>query len=152
MKNEVSILPRTLHRAVKYFGLKDEEITFDVTEDKVNLKNYFDNSEGKCWEKHLFVGLELSSMKRVIFVLVENQKVVRTNFCLHRSDFETYNVNLPSSITFALRELRAVCAFSESSNSVISMHFEVCGKYVKKKVHLYKSVSACLIFRRISDL
>ena len=47
MKNVVSILPRTLHRAVKNFGQKVEEITFDVTEDKVNLKNYFDNSEGR---------------------------------------------------------------------------------------------------------
>ncbi|XP_065206807.1 cell cycle checkpoint control protein RAD9B [Planococcus citri] len=106
MKNEVSILPRTLHKSVKYFGPKDEEITFDVTEDQVYLKNYFDNTE------------------------VENQKVVRTKLSLHRSEFETYNVTQPNSITFALRELRAVCAFSESSNSVICMHFEKCGKPV----------------------
>ncbi|XKL66278.1 hypothetical protein PGB90_009698 [Kerria lacca] len=93
MCNKMSIPSKTLYGAIKHFRVNDEEITFSATIDKARLKNYFENIE------------------------VNSQKLVRTNFSLQPSEFEMYEIKQPGSITFALRELRAVCTFSELSNS-----------------------------------
>ncbi|KAK7601276.1 hypothetical protein V9T40_008717 [Parthenolecanium corni] len=107
MCNKISILSKTLSSALKHFRANDDEITFTVTSETARLKNYFQNVE------------------------VSDQKVVRTSLSLKPSDFELYEIVLPGSITFALRELRAVCTFAELSNSSpLKIFFETCGKPV----------------------
>lgn len=55
MSNNIGVMSRILYNSIKHFGLKDEEITFDVTNDKVHMRNYFESSERELFSQFKFL-------------------------------------------------------------------------------------------------
>ena len=53
---------------------------------------------------------------------------MRTELCFEPSDFEGYKVDLPSKITFCMKEFRAVITFAEPANLPVTMSFSSPGK------------------------
>ena len=55
-------------------------------------------------------------------------KVIRTQMTLVPEEFDSFQVGVDTEVTFCLKELRAILAFSESANMPLSVHFESPGK------------------------
>lgn len=62
------------------------------------------------------------------------------DFCfvstLRPDEFEEYKIGETTTITFCMRELRAILNFAESMNINISANFDTAGKYENFHVYL----------------
>lgn len=58
----------------------------------------------------------------------EMKKTVRTELCLERGEFDHYSIGIDTSITFCLREFRALLLFAEAFNLPVAASFEIGGK------------------------
>jgi cell cycle checkpoint control protein RAD9A len=63
----------------------------------------------------------------MIYVLLLEANMMRTEVCFEPSEFEWYKVDSPTIITFCLKELRAAVMFAEPANLPISMAFNAPG-------------------------
>lgn len=52
----------------------------------------------------------------------------RTQLALGTGEFEKFTVGSEGTITFCLKELRALLQFAENTNLSVNMHFENAGK------------------------
>lgn len=62
------------------------------------------------------------------FCFPEMTKVVRTELCLEPGEFDHYSIGVNTSVTFCLREFRALLLFAEAFNLPIAANFEIGGK------------------------
>lgn len=81
------------------------EITLEVTPQKVLLRNYLDDTS------------DLS-------------KITRTQLALGVGEFDQYKIGTDTSITFCVKEFKAVLNFAEAVSLPVSVHFETAGKPV----------------------
>uniref|UniRef100_A0A1B6CP83 Cell cycle checkpoint control protein n=2 Tax=Clastoptera arizonana TaxID=38151 RepID=A0A1B6CP83_9HEMI len=102
--NRLFVTPKTLSSVVKNFRPNIDEITLSVSNEKAILKTHVDSSDSK--------------------------KAVRTELCLFASEFESYVVGVETSITFCLKEMKAVLAFAEPTNLPIMVQFDTPGRPV----------------------
>ncbi|KAJ9577805.1 hypothetical protein L9F63_005624, partial [Diploptera punctata] len=56
------------------------------------------------------------------------KKGVRTEFCLERGEFDHYSIGTDTSVTFCLKEFRALLQFSEAVGLPITANFETGGR------------------------
>lgn len=62
-------------------------------------------------------------------------KIIRTQISLKPSEFDSYTVGTETTITFTLKEFRALLAFAEALNLPLQLHFETTGRPAVFIVH-----------------
>ncbi|KAI0221488.1 Cell cycle checkpoint control protein RAD9A [Lamellibrachia satsuma] len=105
--NSLLAQSRLLCDVVANFQTTQEEISFIVSPDHVCIKNYIEDE-------------------------IDPSKVIRTELMVSSDEFDRYTAARDTEITFCLKELRAILAFTDSINLPVSIHFESPGKYVFK--------------------
>lgn len=66
---------------------------------------------------------------------VDLSKIIRTQINLKPLEFDSYVIGLDTTITFTLKEFRALLAFAEALNLPLQLHFETTGKPAVFIVH-----------------
>ncbi|XP_012286979.1 cell cycle checkpoint control protein RAD9A [Orussus abietinus] len=111
--NQLLSQSRVLADAVQNFPQNLVEITLQVTPQKVLLRNYIDDNSDLC-------------------------NITRTQLALARGEFDHYVMKEDTSITFCMKEFRALLNFSELVGLPVSIHFESAGRPV---VFIIKNIS-----------
>ncbi|KAL0131893.1 hypothetical protein PUN28_003034 [Cardiocondyla obscurior] len=101
--NELMSQSRTLMDALQNFSPNLVEITLEITPLKLLLRNFVDNTS-----------------------VMPN--ITRTQVVLGAGEFNRYTVNNETNVTFCLKEVKALIAFSESANVPITINFEIAGR------------------------
>ncbi|XP_071448711.1 cell cycle checkpoint control protein RAD9A [Hetaerina americana] len=97
--------PKLLVDALHNFQHNQEELTFSVTLSKIILRNFTD-------------------------IVPEPQKAIRTELCLESGEFVQFKIRGDTSITFCLKEFRALLSFAESVMLPVAINFETSGRPV----------------------
>ncbi|XP_058806198.1 cell cycle checkpoint control protein RAD9B isoform X2 [Phymastichus coffea] len=102
--NQVCIQPKVLNDVVQNFQQNLIEITFEVQKDKALIRSYID----------------------------ENSNIIesRTQLVFGGGEFDSYAIEFETTITFCLKELRAILHFSEALQHPIEIYFDRPGKPV----------------------
>ncbi|XP_076161654.1 cell cycle checkpoint control protein Rad9 isoform X2 [Ptiloglossa arizonensis] len=103
--NQLSSQPRVFGDAIYNFHQNLIEITLEVSSQKLLLRNYVDDTSG------------LSS-------------TTRTQLALAKGEFDQYNIGGDTSITFCMKEFKAILNFAETAGVPISIHFVEAGRPV----------------------
>jgi len=64
----------------------------------------------------------------LFFIFPEIRKAVRTELCLESGEFDHYSIGVGTSITFSLREFRALLSFAEAVNLPVTANFDTGGR------------------------
>lgn len=103
--NQVSSQPRVLADAVQNFHQHLVEVTLEVSPQKLLLRNYVDDTSG-----------------------ISN--TTRTQLALGIGEFDRYAIGSDTTITFCMKEFKAILSFSENVSVPISVYFEAAGRPV----------------------
>lgn len=115
--NRLVVQPKLLTFALMNFQANTLELTLVVTPQKMQLRNYAEDE-------------------------IEMKKTVRTELCLESGEFDHYSIGVDTSITFCLREFRALLLFAEAFNLPVAANFEVGGRpvvFVVKNAPIFES-------------
>ncbi|XP_034547049.1 cell cycle checkpoint control protein RAD9B [Notolabrus celidotus] len=96
---------RLLSDMVMHFPVSQEEITLSVNPLRVSLKNFYEAG-------------------------YDHMKMMYTEMSLHPDEFDYFQVEEDSDITFCLKELRGFLSFAESHCLPVSVHCSTAGKPV----------------------
>lgn len=96
--NSLSAQPRLLMDTVVHFPNTQEEVTLQVDGKKVLLRNYTEPNS-------------------------DPRRTMLTELSILPQEFDRFNVDSPSEITFCLKELRGLLTFAEVSRLPINIHF-----------------------------
>ncbi|KAL7286043.1 hypothetical protein TKK_0019652 [Trichogramma kaykai] len=103
--NHLRIQPRVMNDVVQNFQQSLLEITLEVLQEKVLIRNYIDESSN-----------------------VSNETRTQCNFSV--GEFDEYNIESDTIITFCLKELRAILSLADILSQPIDIHFERPGRPV----------------------
>ncbi|XP_072745710.1 cell cycle checkpoint control protein RAD9A [Anoplolepis gracilipes] len=103
MSNELTSRARTLVDALQNFPQNLIEITLEITPHKLLLRNYIDDAS-----------------------VMGN--ITRTQLACGGGEFERYIMGNGTTITFCLKEVRALLTFSESIGIPVNINFETTGR------------------------
>ncbi|CAK9810877.1 Cell cycle checkpoint control protein RAD9A [Anthophora quadrimaculata] len=103
--NKLSSQPRVLADALQNFHQHLIEITLEVSEQKLLLRNYLDDASG------------LSN-------------TTRTLLALGKGEFDRYDIGSETSITFCMKEFKSILSFAETIGALFNIYFEAAGRPV----------------------
>ncbi|KAJ4445348.1 hypothetical protein ANN_07153 [Periplaneta americana] len=101
--NRFMVQPKVMSFGLMNFQANTPEITLIVTPQKMHLRNYAEDDS-------------------------ELKKSVRTELCLEAGEFDHYSIGVDTSVTFCLREFRALLMFAEAVSLPITANFETGGR------------------------
>ncbi|GBL75546.1 Cell cycle checkpoint control protein RAD9A [Araneus ventricosus] len=117
---------RLLQDGIQNFSTSVEEVTLTVCSNKVLLRNYVDDEP-------------------------DPNKVVHTELTLESEEFELYEVDQETKITFCLKELKAVLNFCEGFNVPVSIKCQTGGRPVTFSVTGLRGVDVQFVLATLAD-
>jgi len=101
----IDLLPfqKKLLDSINNFHMTAEEISLLVSKDTLKLKSYSDDGKGPV-------------------------KVLQTELNLDPADFEEFDIRAETSVTFCLKEFKAILGFCDSSGQPVTVSFEKSGR------------------------
>nr|XP_021141244.1 cell cycle checkpoint control protein RAD9B isoform X3 [Columba livia] len=145
----VNVLERNVEKCSIYTNINDHHITFQLLCKHGVVKTYnlmFQDCDPlqAVFAKHLCpnilkvhssqeeVTLSVTPMKVCFKSYTEEDtdfsKTMLTEIQLNPEEFDYFQVGVDSEVTFCLKELRGLLAFSEATSVPVSIHFDVSGK------------------------
>lgn len=117
---------RLLQDGIQNFSNSVEELTLTVCSDKILLKNYVDDEP-------------------------DPNKVVHTELTLESQEFEQFEVDKETKITFCLKELKAILSFSEGFNVPVLIQCQSGGKPVTFNINGLRGVDVQFVLATLAD-
>jgi len=128
--NSMIFAPRKLMECVGNFQTQVEEISLSVSKDSILLQSFADEAAPKTKAK-------LQELK--------------TRLTLDVGDFESYDISLPTCLTFCLKEFKAILTFCDAAGQSISMNFEKSGRPVLLSVKYFGVFEADFVLATLLD-
>ncbi|XP_055306605.1 cell cycle checkpoint control protein RAD9A [Sitodiplosis mosellana] len=110
---------------VSSFKANEEELSIKANEKNIVIQNYEDGTQ------------------------VDN-RFVRSQITLKSDEFDSFKIGENTTITFCMRELRAILNFAESMNTSISANFDTAGSPVVFVIKNYDTFEANLVMSTLS--
>ncbi|XP_026755002.2 cell cycle checkpoint control protein RAD9A [Galleria mellonella] len=108
--NRITSSQRLLSEALTNFQSSDDQVTLEASTQSFILRNYTECS-------------------------ADSLKVIRTQINLKPLEFTSYTIGTETTITFTLKEFRALLSFAEALSLPIQLHFETTGRPAVFIVH-----------------
>eukprot|EP01127_Copromyxa_protea_P024378 TRINITY_DN9565_c0_g1_i2.p1 TRINITY_DN9565_c0_g1~~TRINITY_DN9565_c0_g1_i2.p1 ORF type:complete len:272 (+),score=65.10 TRINITY_DN9565_c0_g1_i2:153-968(+) len=130
--NRMQVQAQTLNMCLQNFPGGLDEISMVLHPDKVIVKSYVDN---KKTEEALM------------------RKLLLTEMTLNPNDFEVYdfNTNKKVTLTFCLKEMKAILSFCEKQPQPLSFYMDVEGKPVLVSVGMANTFEADFVLATLID-
>ncbi|XP_059050401.1 cell cycle checkpoint control protein RAD9A [Achroia grisella] len=108
--NRITSSQRLLSETLSNFQSSDDQVTLEATTQSLILRNYTECSG-------------------------DSLKIIRTQINLKPIEFTSYSIGTATTITFTLKEFRALLSLAEALSLPIQLHFETTGRPVVFIVH-----------------
>lgn len=125
--NHISVPAKVLSEVVTNFPNSLEEVTLLAQPEGVQLKNYVEEDS------------------------IDGTRVPFTEISLAPAEFDDYQIGVDASVTFCLKELRAVLLFTDAINHNLSLRFETAGKPIVFSIDDNRDYQANFVLATLLD-